>query len=137
MIPNRIKVLIAKVGLDGHEMGARLISRILMEAGMEVILTGKFQTAEKVVKTAIDEDADVIALSDHCGVMRLIASDVIDTLKKYGKTDICVVAGGVIPPEDIPLLESIGVTGNFGPGTPLDVIIDHVTQRCASSATLG
>jgi len=88
-----------------------------------------FLTAEDVVMAAIDENVDVIALSDHCGVMRLIATDVMDLLKKNGVTDICVVAGGIIPDEDKPLLEELGVTGNYGMGTPMARIIDHIIEQ--------
>jgi len=125
----RIKIVLGKVGFDHHDRGVIVLSHALRDAGMEVIFLGKFQTAEKVVKAAIDEDADVIALSDHCGVMRLIATDVMEELKKRGTTDICVVAGGIIPEEDVPYLESLGVTGNYRAGTSFQEIIDHITSR--------
>src|SRR5574341_2298772 len=112
----RIRVLIGKVGFDPHDRGILVLSRGLRNAGMEVIYLGKFRTAEEVVAAAIQESVDVIALSDHCGVMRLIAKDIMEQLDRQGITDICVVAGGIIPEEDKPLLEAMGVTGNYGMG---------------------
>jgi methylmalonyl-CoA mutase C-terminal domain/subunit len=125
----KIRVLIGKVGLDNHDIGIKVLATAFKEAAMEVIFLGKFLTAEKVVRAAIEEDVDVIALSDHCGAMRVIASDVVGLLKKNNADSICVVAGGLIPKEDIPYLEELGVTGNFGSGTPLDKIINHVVER--------
>ena len=125
----RIRVLIGKVGFDPHDRGILILSHGLRNAGMEVIFLGKFQTAEEVVASAIEEHADVIALSDHCGVMRLIAKDVTDLLKENKATDICVVAGGIIPEEDIPLLVEMGVSGNYGMGTPMEEIVNHIVER--------
>lgn len=124
-----IRVLIGKVGFDPHDRGILILSQGLKDAGMEVIFLGKFLTAEEVVMAAIDENADVIALSDHCGVMRLIATDVMNLLKEKGATDICVVSGGIIPEEDKPLLEELGVTGNYGMGTPMAEIVNHITEQ--------
>jgi methylmalonyl-CoA mutase C-terminal domain/subunit len=126
---HKIRVLIGKVGFDPHDRGILILSQGLKDAGMEVIFLGKFLTAEEVVMAAIDENVDVIALSDHCGVMRLIATDVMELLKKQGAADICVVAGGIIPDEDKPLLEELGVTGNYGMGTPMTEIIDHINKQ--------
>jgi len=125
----KIRLLIGKVGFDPHDRGILILSQGLRNAGMEVIFLGKFQTAEEVVNSAIQENVDVIALSDHCGVMRLIAKDVMALIEKNGATDICVVAGGIIPEEDKPMLEGIGVTGNYGMGTPMEEIIDHIVGR--------
>ena len=125
----KIRLLIGKVGFDPHDRGILILSQGLRNAGMEVIFLGKFQTAEEVVNSAIQENVDVIALSDHCGVMRLIAKDVMALIEKNGATDICVVAGGIIPEEDKPMLEEIGVTGNYGMGTPMEEIIDHIVGR--------
>lgn len=124
-----IRVVIGKIGCDIHERGATLLALALRDAGMEVIYVGRFQTPEAVAKVAIDEDADVIALSDHTGSMRYIAVGVIKALKNYQGNDIHVIAGGLIPKKDIPVLEKMGVTGNFGPGTPFDVIIEHIGSR--------
>ncbi len=125
----KIRVLIGKVGFDPHDRGILILSQGLMKAGMEVIFLGKFQTAEEVVSSAIEENVDVIALSDHCGVMRLIAGDVMELLENQKATDICVVAGGIIPEEDRPLLEKMGVTGNYGMGTPMEEIVRHIKKR--------
>jgi methylmalonyl-CoA mutase C-terminal domain/subunit len=125
----RIRLVIGKIGFDPHDRGVLVLARAFRDAGMEVIFLGKFKTAEEVVRTAIDEDADVIGLSDHCGTMRVIATDVMDLLAKYDATDICVVAGGVVPDEDKPALEEMGVTGNYCLGTPYQEIIDHIVGR--------
>ncbi|MFH1241057.1 MAG: cobalamin-dependent protein [Pseudomonadota bacterium] len=125
----KIRLLIGKVGFDPHDRGILILSQGLMKAGMEVIFLGKFQTAEEVVNSAIEENVDVIALSDHCGVMRLIAADVMELLENQKATDICVVAGGIIPDEDKPLLEKMGVTGNYGMGTPMEEIVKHIRER--------
>lgn len=126
---NRIRIIIGKVGFDPHDRGILALVKAFRDAGMEAIFLGKFKSAEEVVRTAIDEGADVIALSDHCGVMRVIAADVMELLEKYEATDICVVAGGVIEDEDKPLLEAMGVTGNYTAGTPFEVIVDHIEGR--------
>jgi methylmalonyl-CoA mutase C-terminal domain/subunit len=134
--PPRIRVLIGKVGFDPHDRGILVLTRGLRDAGMEVIFLGKFLTAEEVVAAAVQEGVDVIALSDHCGVMRLIARDVMEQLKARGATDICVVAGGIIPEEDKPALEAMGVTGNFGMGIPMQRIVDHIQERAQSRPIL-
>jgi methylmalonyl-CoA mutase C-terminal domain/subunit len=123
-----IRVVIGKVGCDIHERGALVLARAFRDAGMEVIYLGRYQTADAVAKTAIDEDASVIALSDHTGSMRYIAEQIMDALRRYGGADIPVVAGGLIAKRDLPYLEKLGVTGNYGPGTPLPVVIDHIRQ---------
>lgn len=127
-----IRVVIGKVGCDIHERGALTLAQAFRDAGMEVIYIGRYQTPQSVARVAIDEDADIIALSDHTGSMRYIAAGVIEALKNYGGSDIPLVAGGLIPKKDIPVLEKMGVTGNFGPGTPLDVIMDHVVGKARS-----
>ena len=126
-----IRVVIGKIGCDIHERGALVLARAFRDAGMEVIYLGRYQTAEAVAKTAVDEDASVVALSDHTGSMRYIAAEVVDALKKHGGSDIPVVAGGLIPRKDIPYLEKLGVTGNFGPGTALPVVIEHIENTVA------
>ena len=124
-----IRIVIGKVGCDIHERGALILARAFRDAGMEVIYLGRYQTAEAVAKAAVDEDVDVIALSDHTGSMRYIADEMMKALKKYGGTDIPVVAGGLIAKKDLPYLEKLGITGNYGPGTPLEVVIDHIRKR--------
>ena len=126
-----IRIVIAKVGCDIHERGALTLMMTFRNAGMEVIYTGRYQEPEAVARIAVDEGVDVIALTDHTGSMKYIAGDVIKALKKYGASDICLVAGGLIPKKDIPVLEKMGVTGNFGPGTPLDTITDHIITVCS------
>ncbi len=123
-----IRVVIGKVGCDIHERGALILARAFRDAGMEVIYLGRYQTAEAVAKTAVDEDASVIALSDHTGSMRYIAKETVDALKKFGGSDIPVIAGGLIPKKDLPYLEKLGVTGNYGPGTPLETVVNHIRE---------
>jgi methylmalonyl-CoA mutase C-terminal domain/subunit len=126
--PKKVRIIIGKIGLDPHDRGVLVLSKILTDAGMEVIYLGRFQTAEAVVRAAIEEDVQVIALSDHCGVMVEIAEQVIEAEKALQAEDIPIIAGGFIPEKDIPRLEKMGVTGNFTSGTPHDVIVDHVRQ---------
>ena len=130
MVQNKkpIRIVIAKVGCDIHERGALTLMMTFRDAGMEVIYTGRYQSPEAVAETAMNEGVDVLALTDHTGSMKYIAEAVIKELKKYGVSDICLVAGGLIPKKDIPILEKMGVTGNFGPGTPLDTIVNHVVN---------
>lgn len=123
-----IRIIIGKVGCDIHERGALVLARAFRDAGMEVIYLGRFQTADAIAKTAVDEDASVIALSDHTGSMRYIADQMMEALKKYKGTDIPVIAGGLIAKRDLPYLEKLGITGNFGPGTPLPTIIEHIRK---------
>ena len=130
-----IRVVIGKVGCDIHERGALVLARAFRDAGMEVIYLGRYQTAESVAKTAVDEDASVIALSDHTGSMRYIATQIVEALKKYEGTDIPVVSGGLIPRRDLAFLEKLGVTGNYGPGTPLPVVIDHIRKTVENSSS--
>jgi methylmalonyl-CoA mutase C-terminal domain/subunit len=129
-----IRIVIGKVGCDIHERGIYALMQAFRDKGMEVVYTGRYQTPEAVVKTAIEESAHVIALSDHTGSMRYIAAGVMAALKKYRADNISVVSGGLIPPQDIPVLEKMGVTGNYGPGTPLDVIVNHVIDRVEKAA---
>jgi len=128
----RIRIVVGKVGCDIHERGALTLARALRDAGMEVIYTGRYQTPEAIARTAVDEGVDVIALSDHTGSMRYIAADVVKALEKSGGADIHVVAGGLIPGRDLPALRKMGVTGNYGPGTPLDVIVSHISSLVES-----
>ncbi|MDP6705344.1 MAG: cobalamin-dependent protein [Alphaproteobacteria bacterium] len=128
-VDHRIRIVIGKVDFDPHDRGILALVKAFRDAGMEAIFQGKLKTAEEVVRTAIDESADVIALNDHCGVMRVIATDAMEPLEKYEATDICVVAGGVIEVEDKPLLEAMGVTGNHTAGTSFEVIVNHIRGR--------
>ena len=125
----KIRVLVAKPGLDGHDRGAKIVARALRDAGMEVIYTGLHQTTEMIVETAIQEDVDVIALSLLSGAHMTLFVDVTKLLKDRNMEDVLVVGGGVIPEEDIPVLKKAGVAGVFGPGTPTDDIADFIKKN--------
>ncbi|HJU60111.1 MAG TPA: cobalamin B12-binding domain-containing protein [Nitrososphaeraceae archaeon] len=125
----RIRVLVAKMGLDGHDRGALVICRALRDAGMEVIYSGLFCTPQQVAKTAIDEDVDAIAMSLLNGAHLTLFPKVAKILKEQGIDDILLIGGGVIPEKDKKLLEKEGITGNFGPGTPLPTIINHINSN--------
>src|SRR6266540_6840284 len=122
-MPKKIRVLIAKPGLDGHDRGAKVVARALRDAGMEVIYTGLRQTPEDIVEAAIQEDVDAIGLSSLSGAHMALFPDVVKLLKKRGASDIVVVGGGIIPDEDIPKLKRAGVRAVFGPGTSLAEIV--------------
>jgi methylmalonyl-CoA mutase C-terminal domain/subunit len=121
-----LRVLVSKLGLDGHDRGALVICRALRDAGFEVIYSGLFCTPEQVAKIAVDEDVDVVAMSLLNGAHLTIFPKVAKLLKERGVEDILIVGGGIIPERDKRILEEQGITGNFGPGTPLSTIIDHI-----------
>ena len=121
-----IRVLVSKLGLDGHDRGALVICRALRDSGMEVIYSGLFCTPDQVAKIAIDEDVDVVAMSLLNGAHLTLFPKVATLLKERGVSDILLIGGGVIPGKDKKELEGKGVTGNFGPGTPLEVIIEFI-----------
>src|SRR5438477_7663889 len=125
----RIRVVIAKPGLDGHDRGAKVIARALRDAGMEVIYTGLRQTPEQIVGAALQEDADVIGLSILSGAHMHICPRVMELLKAKGLDDVLVVVGGIIPDVDIPRLQAMGVKGVFLPGTAMQDIIDFITAN--------
>src|ERR671924_2140555 len=120
--PKRIRILVSKLGLDGHDRGALVICRALRDAGMEVIYSGLFCTPERVANTAIDEDVDAVAMSLLNGAHLVLFPKVARLLKERGVNDILLVGGGIIPIGDKKALEKEGITGNFGPGTPLSTI---------------
>jgi len=124
-----IRVLVSKLGLDGHDRGALVICRALRDSGMEVIYSGLFCTPDKVAKIAIDEDVDVVAMSLLNGAHLTLFPRVATVLKEQGVNDILLIGGGVIPGKDKKLLEEKGIKGNFGPGTPLEVIIDFINNN--------
>ncbi len=124
-----LRVLVAKLGLDGHDRGALVLCRAFRDAGMEVIYSGLFCTPEQVAKMAIDEDVEVVAMSLLNGAHTTIFPKVAKMLKEKGATDVVLVGGGIIPEQDKPLLEKEGITGNFGPGTPLETIIKHINEQ--------
>ena len=128
----RIRVVIAKPGLDGHDRGARVIARALRDAGMEVIYTGLRQTPEQIVTAALQEDADVIGLSILSGAHMHICPRVMSLLGEQGMRDVLVVVGGIIPDIDVPKLKEIGVAGIFPPGTPMQEIVDFIHAQTRS-----
>jgi len=124
-----IRVLVSKLGLDGHDRGALIICRALRDAGMEVIYSGLFCTPEQVANIAIQEDVDVVAMSLLNGAHMTLFPRVRTLLNKKGGKSILVIGGGIIPKKDKMLLEKLGVYGNFGPGTPLSEIIDYIQDK--------
>ena len=118
----RYRVVVAKPGLDGHDRGAKVIARALRDAGFEVIYTGLFQTPEQIVATTIQEDADAVGLSVLSGAHMTLFPHVLNGLKAQGLDDVVLFGGGIIPPEDVTELKSLGVAGLFTPGAPLDDI---------------
>ena len=125
----KIRVLIAKPGLDGHDRGAKVIARALRDAGMEVIYTGLRQTPEQIVQGAIQEDADVIAMSILSGAHNHLFPRVMELLKEKDINDVLVIGGGVIPAEDIPALIDAGIAAVFTPGTPTSETIDFIKKN--------
>jgi methylmalonyl-CoA mutase C-terminal domain/subunit len=121
-----IRILVSKLGLDGHDRGALIICRGLRDAGMEVIYSGLFCTPQQVAKIALEEDVDVVAMSLLNGAHLTLFPKVKALLDKQGAKNILVIGGGIIPKKDKELLETRGVYGNFGPGTPLGTIIDYI-----------
>ncbi|HXW07713.1 MAG TPA: cobalamin B12-binding domain-containing protein [Vicinamibacterales bacterium] len=128
-MPRKIRVVIAKPGLDGHDRGAKVIARALRDAGMEVIYTGLRQTPEQVVAAALQEDADVIGLSILSGAHMHICPRVMELLREKGMDDVLVVVGGIIPDVDIPKLQEAGVKGIFLPGSPMQDIITFINEH--------
>jgi len=124
-----IRVLIAKPGLDGHDRGAKVMAHALKDAGMEVIYTGLHQTVPSVVKTAIEEDVDVIGLSIMSGAHLPISKKIMEAIKEEGLGDVIVVVGGVIPTKDISLLKDIGISGVFPGGTPFEESIKFIKEH--------
>ncbi|HVP65292.1 MAG TPA: cobalamin B12-binding domain-containing protein [candidate division Zixibacteria bacterium] len=125
----KIRVLVAKPGLDGHDRGAKVIARALRDAGMEVIYTGLRQTPEMVVTAAIQEDVDVIGLSILSGAHNAIVPRVMELLSQQGVNDVLVMVGGIIPDQDVDGLKSKGVNAVFQPGTPLDDIVKFIREN--------
>ena len=125
----KIRVVIAKPGLDGHDRGAKVIARALRDAGMEVIYTGLRQTPDQIVTAALQEDADVIGLSILSGAHMHICPRVMALLEERGLRDVLVVVGGIIPDADVPKLNALGIDGIFQPGTPMQEIVDFINRR--------
>ena len=124
---NIARVLIGKPGLDGHEAGAKVLARMLLDAGFEVIYTGARQTPEMIVRSALEEDVDVIGLSLLSGAHYELCRRILELMREEGVEDIPVIVGGIIPAEDIPKLEEIGVKAVFGPGSGSKEIVDTIS----------
>ncbi len=135
MSKGRIRVLLAKPGLDGHDRGAKVVARALRDAGMEVIYTGIRQTPEMIVEAAIQEDVDVVGLSILSGAHLELFPSIMEGLRRKGREDVLLIAGGIIPEDDVPALQQMGVRAVFGPGTSTEEIIrfiqNEVTRRSA------
>jgi methylmalonyl-CoA mutase C-terminal domain/subunit len=133
MSERKVRVVVAKPGLDGHDRGAKIVARALRDAGFEVIYTGLHQTPEQVVATAIQEDADAIGLSVLSGAHNYLFQRVLELLKEKGVDDIVVFGGGIIPPEDVAALKAMGVKELFTPGTSTQDIIRFVHEHIRAS----
>ena len=127
--PARIRVVIAKPGLDGHDRGAKIIARALRDAGMEVVYTGLHQLPEQIVETALQEDADAIGISILSGAHMTLVPRILDLLEEAGARDMVVVLGGTIPADDAAELKQRGVAEVFGPGSPTSTIVDFLRSR--------
>jgi methylmalonyl-CoA mutase, C-terminal domain len=132
--PRKIRVVIAKPGLDGHDRGAKIIARALRDAGMEVIYTGLHQTPEQIVETAIQEDADAVGVSILSGAHMTLVPRIVDGLLEKGADDVLIVVGGTIPQDDADELRSKGVAAVFGPGATTGEIVDFLRGAVASDA---
>ena len=135
MAEKRIRVLVAKPGLDGHDRGAKVVARALRDAGFEVIYTGLRQTPEQIVEAALSEDVNVVALSLLSGAHNTLFPKIVNLLKEKGMGDVLVVGGGVIPDADIPGLKEAGVAAVFTPGTPTSDVIDFIKANVKLSST--
>jgi methylmalonyl-CoA mutase C-terminal domain/subunit len=125
----KIRVLVAKPGLDGHDRGAKVVARALRDAGMEVIYTGLRQTPEMIAEAALQEDVDVVGLSVLSGAHLALLPRVVELLRASGLSDVLVIVGGIIPDEDAPSLQAAGVHGIFGPGTITEDIVKFIRER--------
>ena len=126
MADRKIRVVVAKPGLDGHDRGAKIIARALRDAGMEVIYTGLHQTPEQIVETVLQEDADAVGLSILSGAHMTLVPRVVELLKEQDAADVLVTVGGTIPAQDIPELKEVGVAEVFTPGASVDAIVEHL-----------
>ncbi len=126
---NKIKVIISKVGLDGHDRGAKVIATLLKEAGMEVVYLGMYQSPEGIVRAAIDEDADVIGVSYLSGEHLVFTPKIIEEMKRNGLDDVLFIVGGAFPPEDIPVMREMGVDEVFRGGSLTDSIVGYILEN--------
>jgi len=131
-VSERIRIVIGKPGLDGHDRGVKVIARALRDAGMEVVYTGLHQTPEQIVQTVVQEDADAVGLSVLSGAHMTLFKRTIELLRENGAEDVVLFGGGIIPDEDIPELEKAGVAKIFTPGAPLEEIVDWVRTNVTS-----
>ncbi|MEP6852423.1 MAG: cobalamin B12-binding domain-containing protein [bacterium] len=134
MADERIKVVVGKPGLDGHDRGAKIVARALRDAGMEVVYTGLHQTPEQIVEAVIQEDADAVGLSVLSGAHMTLFARVVELLRERGADDVVVFGGGIIPAADLPELERLGVAKIFTPGAPTDAIVGWVRDNVGSAA---
>ncbi len=134
-VAGKIRVVVAKPGLDGHDRGAKIIARALRDAGMEVIYTGLHQTPEQIVQTVIQEDADAVGLSILSGAHMTLVPRIVQLLEEQDAGEVLVTVGGTIPADDIPELERLGVAAVFTPGAPTQAIIDFIEGAVAERAT--
>jgi methylmalonyl-CoA mutase C-terminal domain/subunit len=128
MTDKKIRVLVAKPGLDGHDRGAKVVARALRDAGMEVIYTGLRQTPEMIAEAALQEDVDVVGLSILSGAHMALAPRILELLKANGQAGVKVFIGGIVPDEDVPTLQTMGITGVYGPGASTDEIIKDIRE---------
>lgn len=126
---SKIKILVTKVGLDGHDRGAKVISSLLKEAGMEVIYLGMYQTPEGIIKAAIDEDVDVIGISYLSGEHLIFTPKIVEEMKKNDLDDVLLIAGGTFPVEDMPVLKEMGIDEVFGAGSLTEPIIQYIREH--------
>ena len=131
----KIRVVIAKPGLDGHDRGAKVIARALRDVGMEVIYTGLRQTPERIVETALQEDADVIGISILSGAHNYVCPRLTELLREKGLNDVLVVVGGIIPDADVETLKGLGIAAVFQPGSPMRAIIDFIEKNVRPEPT--
>ena len=129
MSEKRIRVLVAKPGLDGQDRGEKVIDKALRDGGMEVVYTGLRQTPEQIVSAALQEDVDVVGMSILSGAHGTLFPEVVNLLREKGAGDVLVVGGGIIPEEDIPALKEAGVAEIFGPGTPLANVVNYIKEK--------
>ncbi|MGY1721814.1 cobalamin B12-binding domain-containing protein [Blastococcus sp. SYSU DS0533] len=134
MVDERIRVVIAKPGLDGHDRGAKVVARALRDAGMEVVYTGLHQTPEQIVETVVQEDADAVGLSVLSGAHMTLFARLVELLRERDVDDVVVFGGGIIPEEDVPELRRIGVTGIFTPGATTGEIVEWVREHVGEPA---
>ena len=137
MAQGRIRVVVAKPGLDGHDRGAKVVARALRDAGMEVIYTGLHQTPEQIVAAVIQEDADAVGLSIHSGAHMTLFPRVVELLRDADAQDVLVFGGGIVPAEDVAALKRQGIAEIFTPGTPTGEIVDWLRAALAEQAPAG